>query len=105
MTETKHFSSWTDTVVYDPESPAHQTLMVTDDFRAILVGLQAGQRIPPHPSTAGAYHFLEGTGWMQVENERFPVAPGATIVVPAGAARGVEAQTKLAFLGTQAVSK
>ena len=37
---------------------------------------------------------------MIVEGERLPVQAGATVVVPEGATRGVDAKTQLAFLGT-----
>jgi copper chaperone CopZ len=75
-------------------------LVEADGYRAVVVGLEAGQRIPPHPSSAAAYHFLEGTGWMHVDGQRLPVETGATVVVPAGLPRGVEAGTRLAFLGS-----
>jgi quercetin dioxygenase-like cupin family protein len=44
------------------------------------------------------YHILEGSGWMFVDGERWPVSPGATIVMPDGTVRGMEAETRLAFL-------
>ena len=47
------------------------------------------------------YHFLEGCGWMIVDDERLPVGPGATVVMPAGTVRGIEAETRLAFLATR----
>lgn len=101
MTQTL-YPDWKEVVVFAADGPQPQKLLETDSFRAVLVGLQAGQKIPPHPAPASAYHFLAGTGWMIVDGERFPVQPGATVVVPDGAARGVEAETQLAFLGAQA---
>jgi mannose-6-phosphate isomerase-like protein (cupin superfamily) len=47
------------------------------------------------------YHFLAGTGWMTVDDQRLPVGPGATVVMPAGAHRGVEAETRLAFVAAR----
>ena len=38
---------------------------------------------------------------MIVDGERLAIRPGATVVVPEGAVRGVEAETRLAFLGSQ----
>ena len=35
---------------------------------------------------------------MFVDGERWPVSPGATIVMPGGTVRGMEAETRLAFL-------
>ena len=102
MTKTTYYPNWKERVVFTPEGPCHQELIVTDTFRAVLVGLEAGQKILPHPTSTGTYHFLEGSGWMTVDGERLAVAPGATVVVPNGVPRGVEAETRLAFLGTQA---
>jgi copper chaperone len=105
MTETRLYPNWKESVLFATEGPRHQELIVTDTFRAVLVGLEAGQKIPPHPTSAAAYHFLEGSGWMIVDGERLAVEAGATVVVPSGAPRGVEAETRLAFLGTQAAMK
>ena len=51
MTHTKYFPNWRESVVFTPEGPRHQELIVTDTFRAVLVGLEAGQKIPPHPTS------------------------------------------------------
>jgi copper chaperone len=98
--EVKVIRSWKDQVAYSPSDPQHTLLTGSEGYRAVLVGLEAGQSIAPHPSTAAVYHFLEGTGWMNVDGKRLAVEPGATVVVPAGASRGVEAETRLAFLGS-----
>ena len=105
MAQTTLYPKWKETVVFDADGPRHQELIVTDTFRAVLVGLEAGQKIPPHPASAAAYHFLQGSGWVTVDDERFAVEPGATVVVPSGIPRGIEAETRLAFLGTQAAMK
>ena len=96
------YSNWRDVVVFASDGPRPQKVLETDTFRAVIVGLEAGQSLPVHPAPASAYHFLEGTGWMTVDGERFRVGPGATVVAPDGAKRGVDAETRLAFLGTQA---
>ena len=67
----------------------------------IVAGLEPGQKIPQHPEGLAMYHFLEGTGWMSVEDERFAVQPGAIVITPAGAKRGVDAETRLAFLAAR----
>ena len=38
---------------------------------------------------------------MIVDGQRFAVTAGATLVVPQGAERGMEAETRLAFLATR----
>jgi quercetin dioxygenase-like cupin family protein len=69
--------------------------------KTILGGLEAGQRIPVHPEALAVYHFLEGTGWMIVDDDRYPVSPGATVITPEGSKRGVEAKTRLVFLAVR----
>jgi len=91
---------WREKVVFSPEGPQPQVLIATEKLKSVIVGLEAGSKIPVHPAPAAVYHFFEGTGWMIVNEERIPIQPGMTIVVPDGARRGMEAETRLSFLGT-----
>ncbi len=93
--------NWKEKVVYSPAGPQPQILVENEKLRVVIGGLEPGAAIPPHPESWGVYHFLDGTGWMIVDGERIAVEPGATIVTPAGAARGIEAKTRLAFLATR----
>lgn len=101
MTKTTLFPDWHKVVTYSPEGPQPQILMVNDKVKVIIVGLAPGQKIPEHAENSAMYHFLEGAGWMVVDGERLAVSPGATIVMPDGAVRGMEAETRLAFLATR----
>lgn len=47
------------------------------------------------------YHFLEGSGWMLVDDRRFKIKPGATIITPGGSTRGMEATSRLAFIAAR----
>jgi quercetin dioxygenase-like cupin family protein len=102
MTQRLFFPSWKEIVAFATDGIRPQILLETHNFIAVLAGLEAGQKIPAHRAPASAYHFLEGTGLMMVEGERFPVTAGATVVVPNGSCRAIEAKTRLALLGTQA---
>ncbi len=93
--------NWREKIVFSAEGPQPQILVETDKLKSVLVGLEPGQKLPPHPGSVGVYHFLEGTGWMIVDDARFPVKAGATMVVPADAKRGIEAVTRLAFIGVR----
>ncbi|MCC6169264.1 MAG: cupin domain-containing protein [Caldilineaceae bacterium] len=88
-------------VRYTPEGPQPQFVLDSDQAKVILAGLEAGQRIPVHPEALAVYTFLDGQGVMQVGEEQFPVGPGALVVVPAGVARGMVAETRLAFAATR----
>ncbi len=105
MEQTMLYPTWKEMLAGRQNGPSHQSLIETDGFKAVLVGLQAGEKIPPHPAAAAIYHFLEGCGWMYVDGERLAVEQGQTLVVPAGILRGVEAKTKLAFLGSHGASQ
>ena len=50
------------------------------------------------------YHFLEGTGLMTVGDEAFEIKPGVTVVVPSGVKRGMNAKTRVVFLGSKGES-
>lgn len=101
MTNTTVFPNWRDKVVYAADGPRPQTLMVNDKVKLIIAGLEAGQKIPEHAENSAMYHFLDGTGWMIVDGERLAIRTGTTIVMPDGAVRGMEAETRLAFLATR----
>ncbi|MCC7511980.1 MAG: hypothetical protein IT296_04945, partial [Anaerolineae bacterium] len=64
--------------VFAPDGPKPQFLFDAPQFKALVVGLEAGQQIPIHPGEAAMYHFLEGEGLMTVDDETFDVKPGVT---------------------------
>src|SRR4051794_7139774 len=95
---------YTDTAaqaVLGKAGPQPQFLLDSEHFKVVLVGLAAGQQIPVHPEAMAIYHFLEGKGTMTVNDQLYPVAPGATIIVLAGAERGMRADTRLIFLAAK----
>lgn len=101
MSQATLFPDWREKVVYAHDGPQPQILMVNDKVKILVAGLEPGQKIPEHAEATSMYHFLEGTGWILVNGERLPVSPGATIVMPDGTVRGMEAKTRLAFLATR----
>lgn len=87
--------------VFSAAEPKPQFLLDTPAFKALVVGLEAGQKLPVHPGGVAMYHFLEGEGLMTVDEESFAIKPGATIVVANGAKRGMTAKTRLVFLASK----
>jgi quercetin dioxygenase-like cupin family protein len=87
--------------VFSDKGTQPQFLIDAPNFKALVVGLEAGQQIPPHPGGAAMYHFLEGEGLMTVGEETFAIKAGATIVAPAGAKRGMNAKTRVVFLASK----
>ena len=87
--------------VFAADGPKPQFLIDTPNFKALVVGLEAGGQIPAHPGEVAMYHFLEGTGLMTVGDEAFEIKPGVTVVVPSGMKRGMNAKTRVVFLGSK----
>jgi len=85
--------------VFASDGPRPQFLMDTSKVKAVVVGLEPRQQIPLHSDETAIYHILEGTGLMTVGDETFAIGPGVTVVAPGGTARGVNAKTRLIFLG------
>ena len=104
MSDTTSQIYFTDTkakAVFAADGPKPQFLIDTPNFKALAVGLEAGGQIPAHPGEAAMYHFLEGTGLMTVGDEAFEIKPGVTVVVPSGMKRGMNAKTRVVFLGSK----
>ncbi len=96
------YPSWKGITVFSPNGPNPQRLLETDKLVVVIVGLEAKQEISPHNAPASVFHILEGSGWMIVNGEKLRVKQGATIIVPDGGSRAVEAETRMVFLGAQA---
>ncbi len=101
MNPTLFFPNWRDQVIFSAPSPQPQVLHEDAKIKVVVVGLEPGGRIPVHTGGAGVYHFLAGTGQMTVDDKPFAVQAGATLVIPDGAARGLLAQTRLAFIAVR----
>ncbi|MEO9222283.1 MAG: hypothetical protein ABI251_11020 [Mycobacteriaceae bacterium] len=70
------------------------------ELKVVLVGLESGQALPVHVGPSASFHFLEGHGTMFVGTEEIEVATGTIVVVPTGDARGVQASSRLVFMGS-----
>ncbi|MBI3169668.1 MAG: cupin domain-containing protein [Chloroflexi bacterium] len=96
-----YFTEVKSKAVFSTEGPKPQFLINTPNFKALVVGLEAGGQIPVHPGEAAMYHFLEGEGLMTVDEETFAIKPGVTVVASSGAKRGMNAKTRVVFLGSK----
>jgi len=95
------YPDWKEKVTYSAEGPKPQVLEENNRLKVVLAGLEQGQKIPEHPENLGMYYFLEGNGWMTIDGERVAVSQGATVITPQGAERGMEAETRLAFIAAR----
>ena len=96
-----YFSDTKSKAIFSAEGPKPQFLFDTPQFKAWVVGLEAGGQIPYHPGEAAMYHFLEGEGLMTVDEETFAIKPGVTVIAPSGTKRGMNAKTRVVFLGSK----
>lgn len=91
-----------DKAVFAEDGPQPHFLVDGPRFKVLVAGLEPGQRIPVHPDVTAVYYFLEGRGQMTVGEHSFAVHPGVTVIAPDGAGRGMQAETRLIFLGAKA---
>ena len=96
--------NWKEKVVFSDDGPQPTVLFENPQTKVIVAGLAPGQKIPTHPEEQGVYHFLEGKGWMTVNDQRFAVSAGATVIAEKGDSRGIEAETNLTFFATKTVA-
>lgn len=101
ITSQIYFADTKSKAVFGEEGPQPQFLIDTPKFKTLVVGLEAGGHIPAHTDDVAMYHFLEGTGLITIGDESFEIKPGVTVIVPSGVKRGMNAKTRLVFLGSK----
>jgi quercetin dioxygenase-like cupin family protein len=99
--ETIYIQDVRERAAFSPAGPRQDVLLDSDHMKSLIAGIEPGQRIPVHPEGLSVYYFVEGTGWMTVDGERYAVGPGTVLVLPNGAARGLEVDTRLIFVATR----
>jgi quercetin dioxygenase-like cupin family protein len=99
-----YFADTKSKAVFAADGPQPQFLIDTPGFKIVVVGLEAGSHIPAHPDQAAMYHVLEGNGLMTIGEDVFEIKPGVTVIVPSGVKRGINARTRLIFLGSKGES-
>lgn len=101
MEQASFFPDWRTLVRYAAPHPEPAMLVDADGFRVLVAGLEPGGEIPAHPERLAVYHVLEGQGEMIVDDNRFALTPGATVIAGRGSRRGIRALTRLAFLAVR----
>jgi mannose-6-phosphate isomerase-like protein (cupin superfamily) len=101
METAEFFPNWRELVTFAAPRPEPTVLRDENDFRVLVAGLEPGGQIPAHPERLAVYHVLEGHGEMVVDDSRFALSSGATVIAPRGSRRGIEAVTRLAFLAVR----
>ncbi len=99
-----YIADWREHIHFSSDGPQPQPLLVREPIKVVTAGLQAGQSIPPHPEGLAIYYFLEGTGWMTLDDEKLRIHPGVIVITEEGAVRGMQAETQLSFMAVRATS-
>ena len=77
-------------------------LLKTTSFNVVLICLEAGQEIPPHPEQyAVCFYVIAGRGAFTVGDKQFELAIGEMIFAQANEVRGIQSKEKLTLLGIQ----
>ncbi|BAI61941.1 hypothetical protein MCP_1869 [Methanocella paludicola SANAE] len=77
-------------------------LIKTKGFNAILVCLDAGQEISPHPEPYEVlFVVIEGEGTITCGDGRYGVKPGSAVYVKNGEDRGIRCDKRMAVVGIQ----
>jgi len=91
-----------DLIEYSRTARVVKEVLRTDWFNVVLVCLEAGQEISPHPEPyAVLFHVIEGEGTITACTEKYDVKPNHMIFVPKDGVRGIAPRTRMSLVGIQ----
>jgi quercetin dioxygenase-like cupin family protein len=91
-----------DLIEYSRTTRVVKDVLMTDWFNVVLVCLEKGQEISPHPEPyAVLFHVIEGEGTITAGTERYDVKPNHMIFVPKDGVRGIAPRTRMSLVGIQ----
>lgn len=87
-------------VEYSPDNPVKKDLLKTAGSNIVLVCLETGQVIPPHPEPyAVVFVVLKGEGVITAGTTEHPVQPMYLVSVGKDENRGIRCDKRLLILG------
>ncbi len=87
---------------FSSEGRVKKDLLKTKGFNAVLVCLDAGQEIRPHPEPYEVlFVVIEGEGTIMGGDDRYSVRPGNAVYVKNGEGRGIKCEKRMAVIGIQ----
>lgn len=101
MFKTMYFQDCKERIVYEDDSSIPSTLFEKGIIKLVVAGLKVGQTISVREESLEIYHYLAGQGVMTVDETRYEIRPGTTIVVPKGAIHEISAETNMSYLETR----
>jgi quercetin dioxygenase-like cupin family protein len=89
-----------DAARFSPDGPVKTDIARTTGSKIVLVCLEAGQTIPPHPEPyAVVFVVLQGEGVITSGTVEHPVSPLHLVAVGRGEDRGIRCTHRLVLLG------
>jgi len=77
-------------------------IIKTAGFNAVLICLETGQEISPHPEPYYVlFHVLEGEGMITAGAELYHVKPGHMVYVESNDIRGIKCTNRMSVIGIQ----
>lgn len=88
-------------LAYSAEKPTDKTFANTESAAIFLLALDKGQQLPEHaPPGDALMQVLEGEVLVTVDGGPIALCAGQTLLIPAGAKRSPQANTKAKLLVT-----
>ncbi len=85
-----------------PDRPNKEDILKTDKFNIVVVCLEKGQEIKPHPEPYAVFFFvIGGRGVFTSEDGETGLSVGDSIFMESNKIRGIKCIEKLKILGVQ----
>jgi quercetin dioxygenase-like cupin family protein len=79
-----------------------KNVLKTKKFNIVLICLESGQEIPPRSEPYEVcFYIIDGSGTFTVGEEKYDLAEGNIVFVPANVVRGIKSNKRLTLLGIQ----
>ena len=89
-------------IEYNKNERVKKDIIKTGWTNIVLICLEAGQEIPPHPEPyAVLFLVLDGEGAIVIGATRYDVGSGHLVFSLKGGVRGISPRTRLSLLGIQ----
>jgi len=85
-----------------PDRPNKEDVLKTNNFNIVIVCLEKGQEIKPHPEPYAVFFFvIEGKGVFTSKDEETELSKGDSIFMASNTIRGIKCIEKLNIFGVQ----
>ena len=87
---------------FSAEGPVKTDVLRSEKFNVVLVSLETGHEIPPHPEPSAVFFLvLEGEGVFTSSEGSFQLRRGSGIFIERDGIRGIKCLDRMSVLGVQ----